>query len=71
VELSTVEQCVADAVEQVGNLIGEHLLREPGFGAAVREVLRPEVREVALVVGDGFNASAVMADATQPIGTES
>jgi hypothetical protein len=71
VDLSTVEQCVGDAVEQVGNLIGEHLLHEPGFGADVRAQLDPVIREVALIYGDCSNAAAVMADATQPIGTES
>lgn len=69
-DLSTVEQCVSDAVEEAGNVIGRYVLSDPHFGAVVLEPMRPVIREVALMVGDQFNAAAVMADVTQPIALE-
>jgi hypothetical protein len=69
-DLSTVEQRVSDAVEEVGNLIGWSLLRDRHFGAAMVQHLQPVIQDVALMYGDCFNAAAVMADGTQPLGTE-
>lgn len=68
--LSTVEQSMADLIEQTGDMIGEYLLQRPNFGAEVLEVLQPSIRDMALAYADVANATAVMADATQPIALE-
>lgn len=70
-DLSTVEQSMANVVEQTGDLMGRYLLGDPLFGAVVREQMQPVIRESALMYGNCLNAAAVMADATQPIALES
>lgn len=57
-DLSFVERLVASAVEQTGDLIGEHILQVPNFGAVVRDMLRPEYGEMAFVYADCANAVA-------------
>ncbi|MEU2106471.1 hypothetical protein [Nocardia sp. NPDC019255] len=69
-DLTAIEQLIGDSVEQVGDMLGEHLLQTPHWGAEVREVMAPTIRDAALAFAEFVKTTAVMADANQPIAVE-
>lgn len=68
-DTAPLERRIGDTVQATAEYLFETLGIDAD-GIEVRKTLRPFYRDMALIYVDAVNASAVMADGSQPIGSE-
>ncbi|WP_280246184.1 hypothetical protein [Nocardia abscessus] len=69
-DLSTIEHQIGETVRVVADRLCA-AVDVPFCGVEMRQHLQPLIHDIALNFADSGNAAAVMADATQTIGTGS